>query len=69
MILIPELVVYIKNSRQNQKYFEYSNELYDVHRGDKYYFINNKTKNHKNIDRYIEEQIFIREFKAQLQSH
>lgn len=24
---------------ENQKYFEYSNDLYEVHRGDKYYFI------------------------------
>lgn len=61
-----EDIDFLISKTENQKYFEYSNELYDVHRGDKYYFINNKTKNHKNIDRYIEEQIFIREFKAQL---
>jgi len=51
---------------ENQKYFEYSNDLYEVHRGDKYYFINNKNKSDREIERYIEEQIFIREFKAQL---
>lgn len=50
---------------ENQKYFEYTNDLYEVHRGDKYYFINCKNKNVK-VERYIEEQIFIREFKAQL---
>jgi len=50
---------------ENQKYFEYTNDLYEVHRGDKYYFINSKGKNAK-VERYIEEQIFIREFKAQL---
>ncbi|MCM1052636.1 MAG: hypothetical protein NC483_01475 [Ruminococcus sp.] len=51
---------------ENQKYFVYNNDKYEVHRGDKYYFINNKTKNNKEVERYIEEQIFIREFKAQL---
>lgn len=50
---------------ENQKYFEYTNDLFEVHRGDKYYFINSKSKN-ANVERYVEEQIFIREFKAQL---
>lgn len=49
-----------------QKYFEFNNKKYDVMRGDKYYFINNKTQSFDNIERYIEEQIFIREFKGQL---
>lgn len=51
---------------EKQKYFEFSNDNYDVIRGDKYYFINNKKKSFDNIERYIEEQIFIREFKGQL---
>ncbi|MDE5539185.1 MAG: hypothetical protein K2J20_01715, partial [Bacilli bacterium] len=51
---------------EKQKYFEYANEQYEVHRGDKYYFINNKSKKIKGVERYIEEQIFLREFKAQL---
>lgn len=51
---------------EKQKYFEFKNENYDVVRGDKYYFINNKKKSFENIERYIEEQIFIREFKGQL---
>lgn len=51
---------------EKQKYFEFTNPNYDVVRGDKYYFINNKKKNNDNIERYIEEQIFIREFKGQL---
>ena len=49
-----------------QKYFEFNNEKYDVIRGDVYYFINNKKAESENIERYIEEQIFIREFKGQL---
>lgn len=51
---------------EKQKYFEFNNSNYDVVRGDKYYFINNKKKSNENIERYIEEQIFIREFKGQL---
>ena len=51
---------------EGEKYFEFNNAKYDVQRGNKYYFINNKTAKPQNIERYIEEQIFIREFKAQL---
>lgn len=51
---------------EKDKYFEFSNDAYDVVRGDKYYFINNKTKDMLQVERYIEEQIFIREFKSQL---
>lgn len=51
---------------EKQKYFEFNNPKYDVLRGDKYYFINNKKQSIDNIERYIEEQIFIREFKGQL---
>ncbi len=50
----------------NQKYFEFENIKYDVLRGDKFYFINNKKQSLENIEKYIEEQIFIREFKGQL---
>lgn len=51
---------------ERQKYFEFDNKNYSVLRGDKYYFINNKKTSKANIERYIEEQIFIREFKGQL---
>lgn len=51
---------------ERQKYFEFDGKNYNVLRGDKYYFINNKKASVANIERYIEEQIFIREFKGQL---
>lgn len=51
---------------EKQKYFEFDGESFDVVRGDKYYFINNKKNSLDKIERYIEEQIFIREFKGQL---
>ena len=51
---------------EKQKYFEFSNSKYDLIRGNKYYFINNKKLSLDKIERYIEEQIFMREFKGQL---
>ncbi len=51
---------------ERQKYFEFEGKDYSVLRGDKYYFINNKKATTANIERYIEEQIFTREFKGQL---
>jgi len=51
---------------ERQKYFEFSNKNYSVLRGDKFYFINSHTSDASVIERYIEEQIFIREFKGQL---
>ncbi len=56
----------LQSRTEKQKYFEFNNPKYDVIRGDKYYFINNKKSDLDNIERYIEEQIFIREFKGQL---
>lgn len=51
---------------EREKYFEFDNPKYTVVRGDKYYFINNKKQSEEDIARYIEEQVFIREFKGQL---
>lgn len=51
---------------ERQKYFEFTNKNYSVLRGDKYYFINNKKTAKASIERYIEEQVFIREFKGQM---
>lgn len=51
---------------ERQKYYDFQNNNYEVIRGDKYYLINNKKKSLDRIERYIEEQIFIREFKGQL---
>lgn len=51
---------------ERQKYFEFDNKTYSVLRGDKYYFINNKKSAPEMVERYVEEQVFIREFKGQL---
>lgn len=61
-----ENIQLLLDKTEKQKYFDYENESYDVVRGDKYYFVNNKNKNINQVERYIEEQIFIREFKGQL---
>lgn len=59
-------ILKILASRDNQKYFEFTCEKYSVIRGDKYYFINNRQQSLENIEKYIEQQVFIREFKGQL---
>ncbi len=64
-----EEMEFLISRTEKQKYFEFNNEKYDVTRGDKYYFINNKSQTIGNIERYIEEQIFIREYKGQLHSY
>ncbi len=51
---------------EKQKYFEFESDTFDMIRGNKYYFINDKKGDLEGIERYIEEQIFIREFKGQL---
>ena len=61
-----ENIQLLLSKTEKEKYFEYNNDNYDVVRGDKYYFINNKKNTTSQVERYIEEQIFIREFKGQL---
>lgn len=61
-----ENIQLLLSKTDKEKYFEYENDSYDVVRGDKYYFINNKKESIKQVERYVEEQIFIREFKGQL---
>lgn len=56
----------ILSKTEKEKYVEFSNMDYDVIRGNKYYFINNKNQSINQVERYVEEQIFIREFKGQL---
>ncbi len=61
-----EEIAELLSRTERQKYFEFDIKNYSVLRGDKYYFINNKKTNIGNVERYIEEQVFIREFKGQL---
>ncbi len=61
-----EMTELLKQASEEQKYYTFSNKKYEVMRGDKYYFINNFLKADSLIERYIEEEIFIREFKGQM---
>lgn len=49
-----------------EKYYITHNDSFDVLKGNTYYFINNKTKDIAKVEKYVEEQIFVREFKGQL---
>jgi len=51
---------------KEKEYFETTNDHFEIFRGDKFYIINNKTEESGFIARFIEEQIFLREFKGQL---
>ena len=59
-------IMELLSQTDRQKYFEISTDKYDVVRGDKFYFINDKQHQTRTIERYIEEEVFIREFKGQL---
>jgi hypothetical protein len=60
-----EIAELLKKFEQKQ-YFEVINKRFELFRGDKFYIINNKTAHLKSINRLIEEQVFLREFKGQL---
>lgn len=49
-----------------QKYSEVQHKAFAVYRGNKLYIINNIAEQGEDIEWFIEEQIFIREFKGQL---
>jgi hypothetical protein len=49
-----------------KKYFEVKKKEFEIYRGDKLYIINSISENIENVEDYIEEQIFLREFKSQL---
>jgi hypothetical protein len=51
---------------QQTPYFEVNNEHFDIMRGDQLYIINNKSERLDDIEWFIEEQIFLREFKGRL---
>lgn len=62
-----EEIMSLLSQNDKQKYFKYENDSLNVVRGNKFYFINTKNKKaEEKVQMYIEEQIFIREFKGQL---
>lgn len=51
---------------KQHKYTEIIEKDFDIYRGDKLYIINDKGVTLDTIERFVQEQIFIREFKGQL---
>jgi hypothetical protein len=49
-----------------KEYFDVHKNEFEIYRGDKLYIINNISESTENVERFIDEQIFIREFKSQL---
>lgn len=72
----PYFVVFENESEQNilkfitdfgqKKHFEIKKETFEVYRGDLLYIVNLKGESLKNVEKFIEETIFIREFKGQM---
>lgn len=55
----------IKHFRQN-RHFEVRQKTFEIYRGDKLYIINNLSEHLPSIERFIEEHIFMREYRGQL---
>lgn len=51
---------------KEHEYFEVRSPHFELYRGDKFYIINAKDESLKQVERFIEEQIFLREFKGQM---
>ncbi len=51
---------------QQEKHFEIKQKTFEIYRGDKLYIINNLSEQIDDIEKFIQEQIFMREFKGQL---
>lgn len=49
-----------------KQYFAVNNDEYDIYRGDKLYIINQHGVSDEETARFVEEQIFVREFRGQL---
>lgn len=49
-----------------EKKFEIKEKTFDIYRGDMLYIINSKGESLENIEKFVGEQIFIREFKSQM---
>ena len=61
-----EEITELLNRFQEKKYFEVIGERFDLFRGDKFYIVHIKKEDVGHSERFIEEQIFLREFKGQL---
>lgn len=51
---------------KQEKYFSIHNDQFDIYRGDKLYIVNQNGVTDEQVQRFIEEQIFLREFRGQM---
>ena len=51
---------------EQQQYFEVHQDDFDIYRGDKLYILNQHGVTDEQVQRFIEEQIFLREFRGQM---
>lgn len=54
------------NDFDQEESFEIKKDTFEIYRGDKLYIVNMKGEDIKNLEKFIGEQIFIREFKGQM---
>lgn len=62
----PERVNELLNEFSQHQYFTINEAEFDIYRGDKFYLIDQKGVSDDDVQRFIEEQIFVREFRGQL---
>lgn len=62
----PERIQGLLKEFEQEESFEIKEKTFEIYRGDKLYIINNRAEKSASLERFIQEQIFIREFKAQL---
>ena len=55
----------LKDFKQ-EKYFEIKTNTFEIYRGNKLYIINDTDEELANIEKFVQEQIFFREFKGQM---
>lgn len=53
-------------SFEQEQYFTVHNDEFDIYRGDKLYIINQNGVNNEQVQRFVEEQVFLREFRGQM---
>lgn len=51
---------------EQEQYFHIHNDAFDIYRGDKLYIINQNGVTDEQVQRFIEEQVFLREFRGQM---
>ncbi|HEY4516198.1 MAG TPA: hypothetical protein VJH67_03375 [Candidatus Paceibacterota bacterium] len=61
-----EEITALMDSFHEKTYFEVTGDRFDLFRGDKFYIVHIKKEDLGHSERFIEEQIFLREFKGQL---